>query len=88
MLKAELKRKAPQLSLLGSSPPDIKQLRTLRRELEAIAEILARPIAEVSGKRSLRPVGAQRRNATQDAAQSKAPHIPFDATAGPNAEKE
>jgi hypothetical protein len=88
MLKAELKRKAPQLSLLGSSPPDIKQLRTLRRELEAIAAILARPIAEVSGKRSLRPVGAQRRNATQDAAQSKAPHIPFDATAGPNAEKE
>ena len=81
MLKAELKRKAPQLSLLGSGATDIKQLRMLRRELEAIVAILARPIGEVSGKRFLRPVGAQRRSAVQDAARSKGPHIPFDAAA-------
>jgi DNA-binding transcriptional MerR regulator len=88
MLKAELKRKAPQLSLLAGSGTDIKQLRILRRELEAIAAILAKPIGEAGGKRSLRPVGAQRRSAMQEAARSKDPHIPFDATAGTETEKE
>jgi DNA-binding transcriptional MerR regulator len=82
MLKAELKRKAPQLSLLGGVA-DVKQLRILRRELEAIAATLARPVAEVTGKRSMRPVGAQRRSALQDAARSSVPHIPFETVAVP-----
>jgi DNA-binding transcriptional MerR regulator len=81
MLKAELKRKAPQLSLLGGNPADVKQLRILRRELEAIAATLARPVAEITGKRSLRPVGAQRRIASQGTSLSSRPHIPFDPAA-------
>jgi DNA-binding transcriptional MerR regulator len=83
MLKAELKRKAPQLSLLGASTSaDVKQLRILRRELEAIAATLARPIGQVHGKQILRPVGTQRRNALQSAST----HIPFDnaAESGPD----
>jgi DNA-binding transcriptional MerR regulator len=83
MLKAELKRKAPQLSLLGASTSaDVKQLRILRRELEAIAAALARPIGQLHGKQSLGSVGAQRRSALQNAG----PHIPFDnaAESGPD----
>jgi DNA-binding transcriptional MerR regulator len=83
MLKAELKRKAPQLSLLGASTSaDVKQLRILRRELEAIAATLARPIGQVRGKQTLRPLGAHRRSALQAAD----PHIQFDnaAESGPD----
>jgi DNA-binding transcriptional MerR regulator len=88
MLKSELKRKAPQLSLLSGGSADVKQLRTLRRELEAIAATLARPVAEVTGKRSLRPIGAQRRSAVQDSARSGVPRIPFDTAAVPEGGRE
>jgi DNA-binding transcriptional MerR regulator len=83
MLKSELKRKAPQLSLLGASTSaDVKQLRILRRELEAIAATLARPIGQAQHKQSLRPLAAQRRSALQGAN----PHIPLDnvAESGPD----
>ena len=86
MLKAELKRKAPQLSLLGGTSADVKQLRLLRRELEAIAATLARPIAAPRGKQSLRPVGAQRRTALQSA--HPTPHALFDASPDPGTDSD
>jgi DNA-binding transcriptional MerR regulator len=45
VLKAEFKHKEPQLSLIPTAAPNVnlKQLRVLRRELEAIAAILSRP---------------------------------------------
>ena len=45
VLKAEFKHKEPQLSLIPAAAPNVnvKQLRILRRELEAIAAILSRP---------------------------------------------
>jgi len=49
VLKAEFKKKGPQLSLLGSDLPDVKQLRTLRRELEAIAAMLSQPVVRIAG---------------------------------------
>jgi len=59
VLKAEFRQKEPQLSLLGS--PDgsnTSQLRELRRELKAIAEILSRhpgaPVPKVSAVQSIR----------------------------------
>jgi DNA-binding transcriptional MerR regulator len=88
MLKSELKRKAPQLSLLGASTSaDVKQLRILRRELEAIAATLAKPVGAASGKSSLRPVGAPRRSASQTAVLSQSPAIPFDIAAEPEIDR-
>jgi DNA-binding transcriptional MerR regulator len=51
MLKSELKQKEPQLALLTSAPADIKSLRALRRELESIATMLARPVGKGTGAR-------------------------------------
>ena len=55
VLKSEFRQKEPQpqLSLLGDTVPipksEAKQLRTLRRELEAIAAMLAKPIDKPAG---------------------------------------
>jgi DNA-binding transcriptional MerR regulator len=49
VLKTEFKQKGPQLSLLGAELPDVKQLRSLRRELEAIATMLSQPIGKSAG---------------------------------------
>jgi len=49
VLKTEFKQKGPQLSLLGADVLDVKSLRTLRRELEAIATMLSQPIARIAG---------------------------------------
>jgi DNA-binding transcriptional MerR regulator len=48
VLKSEFRQKGPQLSLLGEAIPksEVKQLRTLRRELEAIVTMLSQPIAD------------------------------------------
>jgi DNA-binding transcriptional MerR regulator len=45
VLKSEFRQKEPQLALPGAAIPssDAKRLRSLRRELEAIAAMLARP---------------------------------------------
>lgn len=44
LLKSDQKQgSAPQLSLLGPEPPETGKLQGIRRELEAIAAILARP---------------------------------------------
>jgi DNA-binding transcriptional MerR regulator len=51
VLKSEFRQKEPQLSLLGEAVPksEAKQLRALRRELEAIAAMLSQPIARIAG---------------------------------------
>ena len=63
VLKAEFRQKEPQLSLLGT--PDgnnTSQLRELRRELKAIAEILSLPPgAPVSKTSAIHPIRSTRR---------------------------
>jgi len=51
VMKSEFRQKGPQLSLLGEAVPksEAKQLRALRRELEAIAAMLSQPIAKIAG---------------------------------------
>jgi DNA-binding transcriptional MerR regulator len=48
LLRAEFRLKEPQLSLLesGTSNSGVKQLRSLRRELQAIAAMLAKPVGK------------------------------------------
>ena len=48
LLRAEFRLKEPQLSLLetGTSGSGVKQLRNLRRELQAIAAMLAKPVGK------------------------------------------
>lgn len=78
VLKAEFKQKEPQLPLIGEGTPDTRQLRGLRRELEAIAAILARPAGKSAQKpQPIQSIRAQRRAA---AAPSRigTPEIPFE----------
>jgi len=49
VLKTEFKQKEPQLSLLGADALDVKSLRTLRRELQAIVTMLSQPIDKLTG---------------------------------------
>jgi len=51
MLKTELKQKEPQLALIGGAAPDTKNLRALRRELEALAAMLAKPIKSADAEK-------------------------------------
>lgn len=77
VLKSEFKLKEPQLSLLGDAPPAAKQLRGLRRELEAIAAILARPAGKPTSKpQPIQSIRAQRRAAAEPSDTSE---FPFDA---------
>jgi len=92
-LKAEFKQKEPQLTLPGADLPaaapaaDTAQLRNLRRELQSIAALLARPIdklpARLPGAPQLPtpPVQAIRppRRPTPPA-RNETPTIPFDPT--------
>ena len=86
VLKTEFKQKEPQLSLLATGAPDPKQLRGLRRELQAIAAMLSRPIGKSAaaplgkthaGTSQARPVHPMR---SRGAAKNTpvAPQIPFD----------
>ena len=79
VLKVEFKQKEPQLSLLGGGPPvaDVKQLRSLRRELEAIAAILSRPVGKPAASRKSPPIQSIRAQRRAAAMQSRAPEIPF-----------
>jgi DNA-binding transcriptional MerR regulator len=68
VLKTEFKQKEPQLSLLSTVAPDINQLRGLRRELEAIAAMLARPVGRSPATQKSQPIQsirAQRRTARE-----------------------
>jgi DNA-binding transcriptional MerR regulator len=89
VLKAEFKQKEPQLSLLQSSPSSasVKQLRSLRRELESIAAMLAKPPAKPAGPHkantretqpnATHPIRSPRR-ASAPPASIDTPEIPFD----------
>jgi DNA-binding transcriptional MerR regulator len=86
VLKTEFKQKEPQLSLLGSDVPmfDTGQLRLMRRELQAIAAMLSRPIGKAAGAQKVptqapHPIRSPRR-ASSPASQAEAPEIPFDPT--------
>ena len=59
LLRAEQRQPAPQLSLLAAQPPpDLRQLKSLRRELESIVAMLSRP----AGSRAIPvPMRAPRR---------------------------
>jgi DNA-binding transcriptional MerR regulator len=90
VLKSEFRQKEPQLSLLGDAAPksEAKQLRTLRRELEAIAAILAKPIGKlaVTHKTATHKAAAHTAQAStvhalrspRRPAPPKSPEIPFD----------
>jgi len=77
VLKSEFRQKGPQLSLLGEAVPksEAKQLRTLRRELQAIVTMLSQPIAKVAGGQKLtrkQPANGERVATPVRAARSKA----------------
>jgi DNA-binding transcriptional MerR regulator len=85
VLKAEFKQKEPQLALPGTAlpTPDSKQLRSLRRELQSIAALLARPMEKIAGAPRLQtaavhPIRATRRTGPRDANPPAEPLIPFD----------
>ena len=80
VLKSEFKLKEPQLSLLSNGVPDVKQLRNLRRELEAIAALLARPVGKAAAAPKASTVHAMRssRRAAVPPSRAKASEIPFD----------
>jgi DNA-binding transcriptional MerR regulator len=60
VFKAEIKQKEPQLSLPGTGAPDARRLRELRRELQEIAAILARPVGEPSSSQAIQSIRTQR----------------------------
>jgi DNA-binding transcriptional MerR regulator len=83
-LKSEFKQKEPQLALPGTGLPtsDAKQLRALRRELEGIAVMLARPIGQPGGaakvqSTSVHTIRSPRRSAAS-ASHAETSEIPFD----------
>ena len=84
VLKSEFRQKEPQLSLLGDGAPksEAKQLRTLRRELEAIAVMLAKPIGKPAGmpKSSAHAANAPAVHAMRNSRRTptKSAEIPFD----------
>jgi DNA-binding transcriptional MerR regulator len=85
VLKSEFKQKEPQLALPGAVVPtsDAKQLRNLRRELQSIAALLARPIDKIPGAPKLPTppvysIRAPRRAASSPASTTQ--QIPFEPT--------
>ena len=86
VLKSEFRLKEPQLALPGADLPasDAKQLRGLRRELQSIATLLARPMDKIPGapKSAATPVHTIRtpRRAPAAPARGESPDIPFDTT--------
>jgi DNA-binding transcriptional MerR regulator len=80
VLKSEFKQKEPQLSLLGDAPaPSLnRRLRGLRRELEAIAAILARPAGKPAGTPKPSPIQSIRAQRRQNSARLESSEIPFD----------
>jgi DNA-binding transcriptional MerR regulator len=95
VVKSELNHREPQLPLLGADVSNPKKLQALRRELEAIAAMLARPVAKQATKSSAKPAAkpaiesirsprsSAPRTAQRSTALPVAPQIPFDG-AGPD----
>jgi DNA-binding transcriptional MerR regulator len=82
VLKSEFRQKEPQLALPGAALPnsDAKQLRGVRRELESIAALLARPMDAVGtpGKSSVATVQSIRAGRRgSGASRVEMPEIPF-----------
>ena len=59
VFKSELRHREPQLPLLAADLPGAPLLHGLRRELEAIAAMLSRPIGKPAG--AVHPIHAQKR---------------------------
>jgi DNA-binding transcriptional MerR regulator len=84
VLKSEFRQKEPQLALPGAALPgsDVKQLRGLRRELEAIATLLARPVDAITTtakpQAAVQSIRTGRRSSTISRAEP--PEIPFGAS--------
>ena len=89
VLKSEFRQKEPQLSLLGDSASrpksEARQLRSVRRELEAIVAMLSKPIDKPAAESKSHSAKAQTvhamhsaRRASSPAGQPKSPGIPFD----------
>ena len=84
LLKAEFRLKEPQLSLLETGMPGagVKQLRNLRRELQGIAAMLAKPVGKpaaaptAAAQASKAPAVHTMRNPRRSA--PPASEIPFD----------
>jgi DNA-binding transcriptional MerR regulator len=78
VVKSELNQREPQLPLPGADLPNPKQLRALRRELEAIAAMLARPVGKHPAPETVHPIRSSRRPAPRSPSLSAPPQIPFD----------
>ena len=87
LLRAEFRLKEPQLSLLETgSGSGVKQLRTLRRELQAIAAMLAKPVGKpaVTPRAAAHAANAPAVHAMRNPRRTSAParpatsEIPFD----------
>jgi DNA-binding transcriptional MerR regulator len=82
VLKSEFRQKEPQLSLLGDTVPipksEAKQLRTLRRELEAVAAILAKPIGKPAATHTAEAATVHAMRSPRRPPIPKTPEIPFD----------
>jgi DNA-binding transcriptional MerR regulator len=63
VVKSELSHREPQLPLLGAEVSNPKKMLALRRELEAIAAMLARPVAKAGAQPSLHSIRSTRRTA-------------------------
>jgi DNA-binding transcriptional MerR regulator len=92
VVKSELNHREPLLPLPGTDAPSPRKLQGLRRELEAIAAMLARPVGAPVSKPSVQPIRAARRTASRTTTLASTlpapPQIPFDAFAGPDASRE
>ena len=90
VLKSEFQQKEPQLSLLGGRripKSEAKQLRNLRRELQSLAALLAKPIDKPAGMQKAPPTPPRAQPFMPCAAHaahqlptrpSKTPEFPFD----------
>jgi DNA-binding transcriptional MerR regulator len=95
VLKAEFKHKEPQLALPGTVVPtsDAKQLSNLRRELQSLAAMLARPMDKIPGAPKLpgapvHTIRAPRRSGPRDASSAGAPLILFDSVSDSDPSRE
>jgi DNA-binding transcriptional MerR regulator len=94
VVKSELNHREPLLPLPGTDAPSPRKLQSLRRELEAIAAMLARPVGKAAAKSAGKPVTMQAvesirstrraapRTLPQSASVSVPSQIPFDSIAG------